>query len=75
MGALAAYLFFTRSGQRLRRQLEPALEDFARDLDHLRGSVNKAAGAASEGWRWLNDALGDTERRPQYPSQHQTSPF
>jgi gas vesicle protein len=71
VGAAAGYMFFTEPGRRLRRQLEPALEDMARELNHFRGTVSKAAGVASEGWKLLNDALGEHEQR--FP--HQSSPF
>src|SRR5262245_10087902 len=75
VGALTGYLFFTTRGQGVRRQIEPALENFARELNHFRGSLLKAAGAANEGWRWLNDTLGEVEQRPHYPPARQTSPF
>jgi hypothetical protein len=64
----------------LRRQIEPALEDMARELNSFRGTVQKAAGVANEGWKLLNDALGEAGsgqgRQPsRFPSPHQTSPF
>lgn len=73
VGALAGYMFFTETGRRLRRQIEPALEDMARELNHFRGTVTKAAGVASEGWKMLNEAMGEREER--FPNAHQTSPF
>jgi hypothetical protein len=76
IGGCAGYFFFTDRGRALRRQLEPALEDFARELNSFRGTIQKATGVASEGWKLLNDALGDSgqyEAR-RYPSG-QTSPF
>jgi gas vesicle protein len=73
VGAAAGYMFFTETGRRFRRQLEPALEDMARELNHFRGTVTKAAGVANEGWKLLNDALGEREQR--FPNAHQTSPF
>jgi len=77
VGGLAGYLFFTDEGRRLRRQLEPALDDFARELNSFRATVNKAAGVASEGWKLLNEAMGDggQSEQPRYPSARQTSPF
>jgi gas vesicle protein len=77
IGGVAGYLFFTDEGRRLRRQLEPALDDFIRELNSFRSTVNKAAGVASEGWKLLNDAMGDVGQAPQprYPSGRQTSPF
>lgn len=75
VGAFAGYVFFTENGRAWRRQLEPALEDIARELGHFRGTVIKAASVANEGWRLLNDALGDRESQARYPTPHQTSPF
>jgi hypothetical protein len=77
LGGALGYLFFTDHGRWIRRQLEPAIDDFSRELSHFRGTVNKAAGVASEGWKLLNDALGEDVRRqpPRYPTSHQTSPF
>jgi gas vesicle protein len=76
VGAMAGYLLFTDRGRSLRRQIEPALDDFARELSQLRGTVHKVAGVASEGWKLLNDALGETgPPLPRYPTTHQTSPF
>jgi gas vesicle protein len=77
IGGMAGYLFFTDRGRELRRQIEPALEDFARELNSFRGTLQRAAGVASEGWKLLNDTLGETgQQRPRYPAgAHQTSPF
>jgi hypothetical protein len=75
IGGIAGYLFFTDHGRSVRRQLEPAIDDFSRELMSFRATVQKAAGVANEGWKLLNDALGDGGRVPRYPSAHQTSPF
>ena len=75
LGGVAAYLFCTNQGRSFRRSLEPALEDFARELNSFRATVEKAAGVASEGWKALNDALGERESSRRFPSAHQTSPF
>ena len=76
VGGVAGYLFFTDGGRRLRRQLEPALDDFARELNSFRSTVNKAAGVASEGWQLLNEAMGESgQAQTRYPSARQTSPF
>ena len=74
VGAMAGYMFFTEHGRALRRQLDPTLDDISRELGHFRGTVSKAAGVANEGWKLLNDALGD-RGEPRYPSTHQSSPF
>ena len=75
IGGMAGYLFFTDKGRGWRRQIEPALEDFARELMSFRATIQKAAGVANEGWKLLNDTLGETAQAPRYPAAHQTSPF
>jgi len=76
VGGVAGYLFFTEHGRSLRRQIEPALDDFTRELISFRATVQKAAGVANEGWKLLNDALGEAgQQPPRYAATHQTSPF
>ena len=76
IGGLAGYLFFTERGRALRREFEPALDEFARELMSFRGTVQKAASVANEGWKLLNDALGEGgPPPPRYAAPHQTSPF
>jgi hypothetical protein len=76
VGGIAGYLFFTDSGRAWRRQVEPALEDIVRELNSFRGTVEKAAGVASEGWKVLNEVLGEgADRLPGYVNSHQSSPF
>ncbi len=74
VGGVAGYLFFTDHGRSVRRQIEPVLDDFARELISFRTTVQKATGVASEGWKLLNEALGETGPPPRYPGR-QTSPF
>jgi len=75
IGAAVGYMFFTDRGRALRRQLETALETLAPELSHFSGAINRTAGVASEGWKLLNEALGDSSRAPRYVNPHQTSPF
>ena len=76
IGGVAGYFFFTEHGRRVRRQLEPALEDLTRELMSFRATIQKAAGVANEGWKLLNDALGEGGHTQRYPAApHQTSPF
>jgi gas vesicle protein len=74
IGGVASYLFFTERGRALRHQLEPALDDLARELNQFRGTVSRAAGVANEGWRLLNDAMGESQSG-RYAHPRQTSPF
>jgi hypothetical protein len=76
VGALAGYMFFTDRGRQWRRQIEPALDELAHELNSFRGTVTKAAGVASEGWKLLNEAVGDGESPSgRYATPRQTSPF
>jgi gas vesicle protein len=54
VGGVAGYLFFTERGKAMRRQLEPALEEFARELSGFRSSVERLSVIASEGLNALN---------------------
>jgi hypothetical protein len=58
LGGLAGYFFFTERGRSFRRQLEPALEQFARELNGFRGTLQRAVGVATEGWNALNEGGG-----------------
>ena len=77
IGGVAGYLFFTDHGRSVRRQFEPALDDFARELMSFRSTVQKAAGVASEGWKLLNEALGEGgQQAARYTTApRQSSPF
>ena len=56
VGGVVGYLFYTEQGRRVRRRIEPALDDFSRELMSLRTTVRNAAGVAGEGWKLLNEA-------------------
>ena len=77
IGGIAGYLFLTEKGRTLRRrQIEPALEELARELSGFSATLQKATGIASEGWKLLGDALGEgDDRAPRYGNPRQTSPF
>jgi gas vesicle protein len=75
VGAVAGYLFFTERGRRMRRQIEPALEDFSREVMSFRNAVQKAAEAAGEGWNLLNDTVGEGGKSPVRSPSGQTSRF
>ena len=75
IGSVAGYLIFTERGRSVRRQIEPALEDFSRELMDFRNTVQKAAGVANEGWKLLNDAIGEGGKPPTSHPSGQTSPF
>ena len=75
IGAAVGYMFFTDRGRELRRQLEKTLEALEPELSHFSGTINRTASVASEGWKLLNEALGESSRAPRYVNPHQTSPF
>lgn len=57
-GGVWGWLYLTENGRRVRDQIEPKLDDVMRELLRVRGTVEKARGVASEGWRSLNDVTG-----------------
>ena len=71
LGGLAGYFFLTDSGRRLRRDLEPRLDDLARDLANLQGTVVRARDAAQQGWRAISEV---TDRR-NFNDVDQTAPY
>jgi len=73
VGALAGYLFLTQSGRQLRRDLEPRLDDLARDFVALQGTVARATDVAQQGWKAINDAAGG--RRQGWTDAEQTAPY
>jgi hypothetical protein len=77
IGGVAGYLFLTERGRTLRRrQIEPALEELARELSGFSATLQKATGIASEGWKLLVETLGEGDARsPRYEHPHQSSPF
>jgi len=76
LGGMAGYMFFTERGRRLRREIEPAIEEMARELVQFRGTLNKALGVANEGWKVLNEALGEgASQSARYANPHQSTPF
>jgi hypothetical protein len=75
IGGVAGYLFFTERGRGVSRQIEAALEDFSRDFRSFRNTVQEASGAAREGWKLLNDTLGENGKPPARHQRGQTAPF
>ncbi len=63
VGGVWGWLYMTENGRRVRDQIEPKLDDFVRELGRVRGTVEKARTAASEGWRSLNDVTGGAHGR------------
>ena len=76
LGGMAGYMFFTENGRTMRRQLEPAIDDISREIASFRGTLNRAMGVANEGWKVLNQALGeDGVAADRHSASRQTSPF
>jgi hypothetical protein len=53
----------TENGRRIRDQIEPKLDDLVNEIGRVRGTVEKARTAASEGLRSLNDVTGGAQGR------------
>ena len=62
-GGVWGWLYLTENGRRVRDQIEPKLDDFMREIHHVRGTVEKARNVANEGWRSLNDVTGGAQGR------------
>lgn len=60
IGALAGFFFFTSRGRALRRQIEPALDEFSHELGKFRGDVQRALTVATEGWDFPKPERGGT---------------
>jgi hypothetical protein len=58
VGGVWGWLYLTENGRRVRDQIEPKLDDFLGELTRVRGTVQKARTAASEGWRSLGEMTG-----------------
>ena len=61
VGGMWGWLYMTESGRRVRDQVEPKLDDFINELTRVRGTVEKARTAASEGWRSLNEVAASAQ--------------
>ena len=61
-GGIYGWLYMTEHGRRVRDQIEPKLNDFVSEITKVRGTVDKARSAASEGWRSLNEVTGGKTR-------------
>lgn len=79
IGGLAGYLFFTEEGRVWRRQIEPQIENLAREFGEFRSTLARASSVASEGWRTLHHAIeegGGTEAfGDAYTKSSQAHPF
>jgi len=79
VGGIAGYMVFTPQGRELRRRIEPALDDLARELNHFKGTLARAGIMANEGWRLMNDMMNDSGSAARHSmnqaSPHQTTPF
>jgi hypothetical protein len=62
-GGVWGWLYMTENGRRVRDQIEPKLDDFMNEMGRLRGTVEKARTAATEGLRSLNEVTGNAQGR------------
>jgi hypothetical protein len=63
IGGVWGWLYLTEGGRRVRKQIEPWLEDFTAELARVRGTVEKARSAADEGWRSLSEIAGGSSEQ------------
>lgn len=62
-GGVWGWLYMTENGRRVRDQIEPKLDDFVKEIGRIRGTVEKARTAATEGMRSLNEVAGGSQGR------------
>jgi hypothetical protein len=58
LGGVWGWLYMTENGRRVRDQIEPKLDDLVNEIGRIRGTVDKARTAATEGLRSLNEVTG-----------------
>ncbi len=78
IGGILGCVFFTEGGRVWRRGLEPALDDFARELEGVRSTAAKAVAVGTEAWRLLIELAGETGADPRgarYIDPRQSTPF
>ena len=71
VGGVAGFLLLTERGRSVRLELEPRVEEFARELAALQRTTTRAAAAAQDGWRALHQA---TAGQPWSSQQEPASP-
>jgi len=64
LGAMAGYFLFTDRGRALRRQIEPAIQDFANEMVSFRDTIQRAVGVAAEGWGAVTSSVSGGSRYP-----------
>ena len=81
-GAMVGCLYLTESGSRVRKQIEPALDNLVAEIDRVRGTVLRAREAVREGRRAFEDVMavaratesnGDMESEVARPRVHEMS--
>jgi hypothetical protein len=63
VGGVSGWLYMTENGRRIRERIEPKLDDLVNEIGRIRGTVEKARTAASEGLRSLNDVTSGAQGR------------
>lgn len=62
IGGVVGYLMLTDSGRTLRRQMEPAFQEFSQDLVRFRNMLQEVTRVADESRMMVNDAFGKQQR-------------
>jgi gas vesicle protein len=79
LGGIAGYLFWSDEGRTVRRRLESSFDTMAQELGSFKRAIVQAAGAASDGLRFLDEFGGALDEgraaTSRYGGTHQTSPF
>ena len=73
LGGVVGYLYMTENGQRVREQIEPALDSIGRELRRARDAGEKVRDVAKEGQHTLNSLVGDARTRTGWDSIRQAA--
>jgi hypothetical protein len=63
LGGVVGFLYMTENGQRVREQIEPALDAIGSELRRARDAGEKVKNVAKEGQQTLNSIVGEGRAR------------
>jgi hypothetical protein len=59
LGGLAGFFLFTERGRRFRAELQPHLDEIAKEVQNLQEMAVRVKDTASDGWRQVESLVGD----------------
>lgn len=59
IGGVAGFLMFTERGRRVRSEIQPHLDDLAREVQNLQELALRVRDTASESWKQMETFVGE----------------